>query len=79
MLEIIPANEKLKQLQDLADAGPRHVAISVNDFDKAYNHLRSRGTNFLGEPRDASGGVRVVFFMDAEQNIIHLIFRPNPI
>ena len=79
MLEIIPATEKPKQLQGLADAGPRHVAISVSDFDKAYEHLRSRGTNFLSEPREVSGGVRVVFFTDSEQNIIHLIYRPSPI
>jgi len=79
MIEIIPANEKGKTGQEFADPGLRHIAITVIDFEKAYAYLRERRVRSLGEPKETSGGVKVAYFADLEDNIIHIIFRQNPL
>lgn len=79
MIEIIPSNDKARERQELADLGLRHLAISVTDFEKAYSYLKEKQVKFLGEPKEDSGGVKVVYFMDPEDNIIHIIYRPNPL
>ena len=79
MIEIIPANEKDKIGQGSTDPGLRHLAITVSDFEKAYAYLKEKRVRSLGEPKEASGGVKVAYFADIEDNIIHIIFRPNPL
>src|SRR5579884_2976895 len=71
MLEIIPsAGERLPG--GMKDPGLRHLAVMVNDFDAAYAHLRSLGVVFRTEPYENQGN-RLVFFDDADGNILHLI------
>jgi len=53
--------------------------MSVTDFDAAYAALKAKGVKFTGEPKDASGGVKVVFFTDPEGNLIQIIYRPQPL
>lgn len=78
MLEIMPAKGARPARQD-ADAGLAHLAVGVTDFDAAYAALQQKGVHFTGEPKDASGGVKVVFFTDIEGNLIQIIYRPNPL
>jgi len=78
MLEIMPAKGARHNRAD-ADAGLAHLAVAVTDFDAAYAALQEKGVNFTGEPKDASGGVKVVFFTDIEDNLIQIIYRPNPL
>ena len=77
MLEIIPS-EGARAPQKMKDPGIRHLAIMVDDFDGAHAHLRSRGVQFLTEPANVKGN-RLVFFADADGNLIHLIHRANPL
>ncbi|MDP9054122.1 MAG: VOC family protein [Acidobacteriota bacterium] len=80
ILEIIPA-EGPRPAQTMADnktAGLRHLAIAVADFEPAYEHLRGRKVNFLGEPFNA-GTNRLVFFNDGDGNLVHLIKRETPL
>jgi glyoxylase I family protein len=77
MLEIIPA-EGERAPQKLKDPGIRHLAIAVEDFDTAYQQLRSQGVQFLTEPSDINGN-RLVFFSDGDGNFVHLIYRASPI
>jgi glyoxylase I family protein len=49
-----------------SDIGGHHVALYVDDLDKAIAHLRERGVTVLGEPTASSGpsaGQRWVYFM----------------
>jgi glyoxylase I family protein len=76
MIEIIPAEG------DFGSPGPktpgmRHIAISVDDFDAGLAQLKTRGVKFAGEPYEA-GGNRLVFFHDADGNLVHLIKRAKP-
>ena len=77
MLEIIPSIGERGSNQ-MKDMGIRHLAIAVDDFDGAHQHLRSQGVHFLGEPFNNQGN-RLVFFADGDGNIVHLIHREKPL
>jgi glyoxylase I family protein len=77
MLEIIPS-EGERGAQKMRDPGIRHLAIAVHDFDAAHRNLRETGVHFLGEPY-VNQGNRLVFFSDADGNILHLIQREKPL
>ena len=77
MLEIIPSIGERGSNQ-MKDMGIRHLAIAVDDFDGAHQHLRSHGVHFLGEPFNNQGN-RLVFFADGDGNIVHLIHREKPL
>ena len=77
MLEIIPS-EGERGSQRMKDPGLRHLAIAVTDFDAAHQKLRNAGVHFLGEPY-VNQGNRLVFFSDADGNILHLIQREKPL
>jgi glyoxylase I family protein len=77
MLEIIPAQGD-RAPQGMRDPGLRHVAVSVKDFDQAYDKLKQLQVKFLTEPLENQGN-RLVFFSDLDGNILHLIARPQPL
>ena len=64
MLEIIPS-EGDRIGQTMKDPGLRHLAISVDDFDAAYDRLLKAGVRFLTEPVNNKGN-RLVFFADGD-------------
>ena len=78
MIEIMPADGARPERGDKSP-GIAHLAIAVDDFDASYEDLKAKGVNFTGEPKEASGGVKVVFFTDPEGNLIQTIYRPNPL
>ena len=77
MLEIIPS-DGVAAPQKMKDPGIRHLAVSVDDFDAAHAELKKRAVQFLGEPYTNQGN-RLVFFSDADGNILHLIARDRPL
>jgi len=76
-IEIIPADGD-RHDAGMRTPGLRHIAISVDDFDAAYEQLRLQGVKFEGEPYRNNGN-RLVFFKDPEGNLIHLIQRESPL
>src|SRR6202051_2743346 len=77
MLEIIPS-EGERAPQKMKDPGIRHLAISVDDFDAAHEQLRAKSVTFLTDAFTTLGN-RLVFFSDADGNILHLIQREKPL
>ncbi len=77
LIEIIPA-EGQPVAPKLKDPGIRHLAVMVDDFDFAYQHLKQSGVRFLSEPFNNQGN-RLVFFTDRDGNILHLIQREKPL
>jgi glyoxylase I family protein len=73
MIEIIPSQGDRGE-PEARTPGLRHLAISVNDFDAAYQHLQKRAVTFTGEPY-VNQGNRLVFFKDLDGNLVHLIQR----
>ncbi len=76
MIEIIPS-EGDSGKPTMKTPGMRHIAISVDDFDAGYAQLKKQGVTFAGEPYEATGN-RLVFFHDADGNLVHLIKRAKP-
>ena len=80
MLEIIPAEGTMAP-QTMASnkvPGIRHLAIAIEDFDAAYELLKSKGIQFLADPVNNQGN-RLAFFNDGDGNLLHLIARANPL
>jgi glyoxylase I family protein len=77
MIEIIPS-EGDRPSNKMKDPGIRHFAIEVDDFDQAATVLKFRGIEFIAGPFNNQGN-RLVFFTDADGNILHLISRPQPL
>ena len=77
LVEIIPA-EGERPDSAMRTPGMRHIAISVDDFNSAHAHLRDQGVTFAGEPYINEGN-RLVFFNDADGNLLHLIERQKPL
>jgi glyoxylase I family protein len=77
MLEIIPA-EGERVPQAMKSPGIRHLAIAVDSFDAAHEDLKAKQVNFLTEAFTTQGN-RLVFFSDADGNILHLIEREKPL
>jgi glyoxylase I family protein len=76
MIEIIPGEGEFGAPTPKTP-GMRHIAISVDDFDGGLAQLKKQGVRFAGEPYEASGN-RLVFFYDADGNLVHLIKRAKP-
>jgi catechol 2,3-dioxygenase-like lactoylglutathione lyase family enzyme len=80
VIEIIPS-EGSRPPQSMANnknPGIRHLAIGVDDFAAAHEHLKSLNVKFLGEPFEL-GANRLVFFNDGDGNLVHLIKRAKPL
>lgn len=77
MLEIIPS-EGDRGSNRMKDPGIRHLAVEVDDFDKAMEALKAKEVRFVTEPFNSSGN-RLVFFADRDGNLLHLISRPQPL
>ncbi|HTY89272.1 MAG TPA: VOC family protein [Candidatus Acidoferrum sp.] len=76
-LEIYAAEAPLADRSNNKLAGWRHVALRVDSLEAAKAELESRGVKFEEAPRPAAGGGRVLFFADAEGNLLHLVERPE--
>src|SRR4051794_20237791 len=64
MLEIIPS-EGDRGSNKLKDPGIRHLAVDVDDFDKAHAELKAKHVQFVTEPFENAGN-RLVFFSDLD-------------
>ena len=77
MLEIYAATSALAQTSDNGLAGFRHLALRVESIETARIELVRRGVAFSDPVKPAAGGGRVLFFRDAEGNLLHLVERPE--
>ena len=76
LVEIYPAASALAETANNSLAGWRHVALQVASLESTRAVLAARGVNFTEPIKPAGGGGRVLFFPDAEGNLLHLVERP---
>ncbi len=82
LVEIVPANESPRAEHTRDDAGLRHLAFTVIDFDAVCNALKAKGVRFVGNMSGTPGSSterRLAFFLDGEDNILQLVQRPQPL
>ncbi len=77
ILEFLPSNDRTRTPGAADDAGIRHIALSVDDFDSACRVLESRGAAFVGPYRETSAGTRFNFLADPEGNLLQIVYRPE--
>jgi glyoxylase I family protein len=77
MIEIINA-EGERCPQTMKTPGLRHIALTVTDFEAVCSDLQAKNVHFEGDPIDSKGN-KVVFFIDPEGNILHLLQRSTPL
>ena len=77
MIEIYAATGTVKDTANNGIAGWRHLALRVESIEAAQAELARRGVVFTEQPKPAGGGGRVLFFADAEGNLLHLVERPK--
>jgi len=77
MLEIYGGDVSLPETANNRLTGWRHVALRVESMESARAELERRGVRFTEEIKPAGGGGRVLFFADAEGNLLHLVERPE--
>jgi glyoxylase I family protein len=75
MIEIYAGDLALKETANNKLNGWRHVALRVPALEAAKAELEKRGVKFTEEIKPAGGGGRVLFFSDAEGNLLHLVER----
>lgn len=76
MIEIYQGERPLAETGINSTAGWRHVALRVESIEAARTELEKRGVQFDQPVKPAGGGGRVLFFKDAEGNLLHLVERP---
>ena len=77
MIEIYGATGSVADTANNGVAGWRHLALRVESIEAAQAELAQRGVVFSGPQKPAGGGGRVLFFADAEGNLLHLVERPK--
>ncbi len=77
MLEIYQGTASLKETGDNSLNGWRHLALRVDAIELAQAALTEKGIKFSDPIKPAGGGGRVLFFRDAEDNLLHLVERPR--
>jgi catechol 2,3-dioxygenase-like lactoylglutathione lyase family enzyme len=76
MLEIYQAETSIDTTSNNSLAGWRHLALQVESIEQARAMLEAKGVNFSEPVKPAGGGGRVLFFRDAENNLLHFVQRP---
>jgi catechol 2,3-dioxygenase-like lactoylglutathione lyase family enzyme len=77
-LEIYPANDQPNTGRpDNKCGGFRHLALHVDSLADTKVELEKRGVIFTDPVRPAAGAGSVLFFADAEGNLLHLVERPK--
>ncbi|HHV94476.1 MAG TPA: VOC family protein [Firmicutes bacterium] len=74
MIEIIPWEKGVSEDKDKK----AHIAIKVEDFEAAVNRLREAGVA-VEEPRNIFANGKAAFFRDIENNVLHLVYRPEAV
>ena len=80
MIEIFGAEEN-GAITGPKGSGLRHIALTVAEveFDLMVTKLKNAKVEVVTDAATALNGVKTFFFRDPEGNILHLIYRPQPL
>jgi lactoylglutathione lyase len=75
MIELFNFTEKGKapgEQKDI-DFGLKHFGFKVDSVDEVTRKLKEQGVEFVLEPLDATGGVRIAFFKDPDGVLLEIV------
>lgn len=66
---------------ELKTGGIRHIALGVSneEFDILVDKLKAENVEVVTDVVISAAGIKTFFFRDIDGNIIHLIYRPDPL
>ena len=64
---------------ELSVPGIRHIALSVDEFEPVVAKVKESGAEIITDASVNAKGIGTLFFRDPEGNILHLIYRPEPL
>lgn len=76
LIEIYQSARSIPETVENTTSGWRHLALRVDTIETARDRLAARGVAFDQPIKPAGGGGRILFFQDAEGNLLHLVERP---
>lgn len=79
MIEFCKNAEENNELTSLERPGIRHIALSVDNFEKAVSKVKNAGVEILKDAVVTEKGIGTMFFRDPEGNILHFISRVTPL
>jgi catechol 2,3-dioxygenase-like lactoylglutathione lyase family enzyme len=59
--------------------GLGHFGVVVEDLEKTVREMKSKGAEFLVEPRESQPGIRIAFVKGPEEDVIEIIQRDKPL
>ena len=77
LVEIYAGDFALPGTGDNKLNGWRHLALRADSLERVRAELQRLGVKFTEPVKPAGGGGRVLFFPDAEGNLLHLVERPS--
>ena len=79
MIEVLKAADKDRAPAAFEEAGLRHLAFTVENYDEVAERLAAVGIEFYNDSHVVPGDNRVNFFEDPEGNILQIVQRAEPI
>ncbi|MDR1582019.1 MAG: VOC family protein [Prevotellaceae bacterium] len=76
-IEIMPKDNNPRQNRTVCTPGWSHLALRVNDMDKAIEILDRAGVKWEGDEFEAVGGGRIRNFLDVEGNLVQIVQRTD--
>jgi glyoxylase I family protein len=77
LIEIMPKDENPRHNRTVCTPGWSHLALRVDDIDKAIAELDKSGVKWDGEEFEAVGGGRIRNFRDIEGNMLQIVQRTD--
>ena len=75
MLELMHMGPASEPVDSREHYGVHHIGIKTDDFESAYQDLKAKGADFLGEPFEPTPGIRLAFLRDPNGAVIELAKR----
>jgi len=77
VIEFYAAEKSIADTSQNRLGGWRHLALRVESIESSRREMEKKGVCFEQEVKPAGGGGRVLFFRDPEENLLHLVERPE--
>jgi catechol 2,3-dioxygenase-like lactoylglutathione lyase family enzyme len=79
MLELMDFGPGAEPVDPREHYGVYHIGIKTDDFKAAYQDLKAKGAEFIGEPFEPTPGIRLAFLKEPNGAVIELAQRDSQV